>query len=991
MRRLLVFLVCLLALLAAAPVRAQTASPSPRPTDDPNGGTRVDYKADKVEYRKEEGLYRLSGHVDLHVRDIEIKTEELDYDFNHKILRSKVPFEMIQTPKDGSGARNLKGKSFVYNVDLRRIEAQEVYLVVPAKMPGQEVYIQGDLMTAYNDGQRVVMYNGFFTTCNHFEGQLPAGQGDEDPYSRAAVSRRATHYAVEGEVMDYIDNDRLLVWNAQVLTFENPAFWFPFWYVPLQGPPGISKPDLDVGQNPYEGVFAKFKGYYQWNEYHDGYWFLSLMEKKGIGLGFQHDWIAYPNSISRIYFYGLPLTKDLISWPGSLVTLPTIGETDTLQTQQLGDNPGFLDYLGQYLSNKFQDHDFKLEHHQLLLPHLEAAMTLTDRDFYNSSPYISARTPQRSLALSLNDNELFNLDPYNDLTLNTTLTLNQSSNETIDQKLQSDRIQVLETRTQTQSQTRQANVTAQLGKGNLTLNSNWQNAFNQSHQSYLNPITIASPAPDASASPATTQQLVQQEPTGNESWNNSLAFTSALDDKTNLSLNLNMSSQTNGIGNAATPQGTLQQTLQPRLSLTQNHDWGSIAVNYDDFFDLSPSQSASLSGQLKKLPELNLNFNPFFQNVFPIQLSSIIGRYLEPGSGVVGPSEISEISRSKFQLALVSKELDLGLGNKVNFGSTSFEQRFYQTLDAEYRFTGNVMLRNDLSKYFIPSLTYSRTITDPENHSPFKNFDALALSENNLLSVDLRLINLPEFTMLINGGYNYLSREYQPIRANITSEIGNRFALRFNTGYSFANIHDADVGQLLKDSKGNVYRHGDPVNGPTFTVKPEDVGSFNPYGGTWDTSTLGVHWRSTDYDIITNNLNTFGLDSGIPEGLDLGSSITYNFDQGKLDNITGQLKWIFGSSWQWHTEVDFTVTIRPTNLTSTGPTNWLALEFPFNIAVRKDLHDFILSLSWDSFYQQFNINLQLLAFPNLSTSSLLGNVNSLGQQINSGLSSTGVR
>lgn len=1004
----LLLLIWLLGLNAARPAAAQlpiptpvptdapSTAPTPRPSDDPNGPIRVDYKADKVEYLKPEGLYRLSGHVDLHVRDVEIKTEELDYEINNKILRSRVPFEMIQTPKDGSGPRTLKGKSFVYNVDLRRIEALDVYLVIPAKMPGQEVYIQGDSMTAYNDGQRVVMHNGFFTTCNHFAGQIPTGEGEEDPYSRKAVRRRATHYAVEGETMDFIDNDRLLVWNAQVLTFENPAFWFPFWYVPLSGAPSLTKPDLDAGQNPTEGIYAKFKGYYKWNEYHDGNWYLSLMEKKGVGLGFKHDWIAFPNSITSLYFYGIPLTKDLINLPGSIFTLPTPGDTSQLQIQQTRPEASWLDGVGQWLSNKFQDHDFSLEHHQLILPHLEATLKLTDRDFYNINSGVNglaARTPQRGFNLNLNDTEIFNVDPYSDLTLNTTLGMIQTLNESIQQTIQPDRTSFNQTNTQSQTQNRTATIQAQLGQTSVNVNSNWSNNFSQTLTSNFPIIgTTASASPAPSADPAATPAptlTTTQAPTVTENWTNTLALTSKIDEKTDLSVNLNLnnSSTSGGATNLFT------QTLTPTMTLRQAQDWGSVELGYNDFLDLSPSQSANNSGQLKKIPEIKLNFNPLFQTTFPIQFATTIGRYLEPGKGLLGLKDLGEIGRSNFSLNVGSKEFDLGLGNKVDFSGTGYEQSFYQTLDAQYKMTGAVRYRNDLTKYFIPSLTYTRNIVDPENHSPF-TFDSFAVSENNLLSYDFSFVNLPEFTMKLTGGYDFQSRAYSPANLTMNSEIGSRFAMRFGTSYSFAPIRDADIGQLLKDNKGNVYRHGDPITGQTFTVRPEDVGSLNPYGGTWGTSSFGVHWRSTDYDIVPNNLNTFGLDSGIPEGLDLGGSINFDFDQGRLDNITGQLKWIFGSSWQWHTELELTLVARPSTVVAgtatTGPTNWAALEIPFNITVRKDLHDFILSASWDSFLQQFSLNLQLLAFPDITTSKILSNVNSLGQQLNT-LNPTGLR
>lgn len=938
---------------------------------------KVNYTANKVEYIKAEGLYRLSGNVDLKVRDIEIKTEELEYDVTNKILRSNVDFEMIQTPKDEK-PRTLKGKSFAYQVDLRRIEAQEIYLVIPAQKADQEVYIQGDWMTAYNDGERVVIRNGFFTTCNHYQGQLE--DADEDPYSKEAVRRRATHYAIEAEILDYIKDQRVLAWNAQILTFENNAFWFPFWYMPLESPAGFSKPDIDAGQNPIEGVFAKFKGYYKWNEYHDGYWYLSTMEKKGIGIGFQHDWIAYPNSITRTFFYGIPLTKDLLSLPGSIFSIPNLAES--LEQQQLGTqqlnigNPSTgWDWIGRYLSDKFKDHEFDIHHRQLLLPHLEADIAYKHKDMYSTSGYTAQRNPQSSFDLSLKDVERFLLDPYSELELNTSLDLNQSINSP--QNLEFDAAQnLVQTNRISQNQSRKADIRATLDKSDLSISTNWSDNFNQTVRRTLSQSDTASPQPSATPTP---QSQSQEIPTGNENWNTTLGFNTAFDEKTKLNANVVYNSNVSGIG---TTSSRLNQTLQPRIKLTQDHDWGGVAVNYEDFFDLSPVQDANRSsGQIKKLPELDLNFKPLLQDFFPIQLDTTIGRYFDPSSVVAG-SSLNEIGRSRFRISLSSKDYDLGLGNKVNFGGTNFEQRFYQTLDAEYIFTGQVNYRNELTPFFIPNFSYQRAVQDLENNnSPFQNFEPLGLRLVNNLNVDLRFVNLPEFTMNFTGGYDYLNRRYQPIRANITSELGNQFALRANSSYTPINITDADVGQMLKDSQGNVYHHGDPVNGPTFTIRPQDVGSFSPYGGQWGITTVGMRWRNTDQELYIGNLNTFGLDSGIPEGFELGGDIAYDFHQGKINGLNTLLRFKLGSSWQWHTEIDLIASVQPTTLPKNAE-EFFALEIPFNIVVRKDLHDFILTASWNSFNQQFNINLQLLAFP-YSTDQLLGNVGSLGQQLNS--------
>ncbi|PKL79033.1 MAG: hypothetical protein CVV27_02440 [Candidatus Melainabacteria bacterium HGW-Melainabacteria-1] len=979
---------CLASVLLAwpgVPALAQPVPvPSPTPTSAPAtpGQLKVNYTADRVEYLQAEGIARLIGNVDLKVRDMQIKTERLEFDQVNNLLRSDVPFEMIQTPKDQK-PRTLRGKSFIYNIALKRIEAEEVYLVIPAQMPGQEVYIQGDWMTAYNDGERVVMRNGFFTTCNHYAGQLE--DGGEDPYTREAVRQRATHYAVEGEIMDYIQDDRLLVWNAQVLTFENNAFWFPFWYVPLQGPPGFQRPDIDAGQNPVEGMFVRFKGYYQWNEFHDGYWYLTAMEKKGIGVGFQHDWVAFPNSITRLYFYGLPVTQDLIGLPGAIFSMPNraeeLAQEQGLATQQLPSPPlqprNFGDYVSQYLSDKFEDHQIELRHRQLLLPHMQADLVYTDNDIYNISAFTAQRNPQRTFDLTLADTEIFPLDRFTDLNLDTNLQLRQGVNSPVETRFDRAQNTLIETTRTSQTQSRTASFSARIGEANLSLRSNWNDNFNKTNTQ----IQSLSPTPSPGASPATEPQQVNiPAPTGNENWNSSLDFKTNLNERTNLSANLVYNSNVNGIGNASTPQGTLQQTLQPRLNLTQTHDWGSVAMNYEDFLDLSPTLDLNRnSGQVKKLPELDLRFNPFFQESFPFQLDSTVGRYFDPASVVPG-SSLNEIGRTRLRMSLSPKDFDLGLGNKLNVGGSSFEQRFYQTLDAEYILTGRVNFRNDFSKYFVPNFTYERAIQDlVNNNSPFQNFEPLGLRLVNNLNVDLRFVNLPEFTMNLTGGYDYLNRVYQPIRANILSEIGGRFALRANTGYTFVNIRDEDVGKPMLDIDRNVYRHG-PCAPNGCTVQVEDVGSLMSLGGRWENTTLGMRWRSTDYELNIGNLNTFGLETGIPEGFELGGDIAFDFHQGKVNALNTMLRMKLGSTWQWHTEIDLIASLQPLSVAHLGKITQ-AIEIPFRVVVRKDLHDFILTASWDSFYQQFNLNLQLLAFP-YSTSDLLGNVGNLNQQLN---------
>ena len=127
------------------------------------------------------------------------------------------------------------------------------------------------------------------------------------------------------------------------------------------------------------------------------------------------------------------------------------------------------------------------------------------------------------------------------------------------------------------------------------------------------------------------------------------------------------------------------------------------------------------------------------------------------------------------------------------------------------------------------------------------------------------------------------------------------------------------------------------------------------------------------------NLKTFGLESGIPEGVDLGAFVSYDFHKGQLSQINTLARISLGSTWIWHTELDIVASSQFIN----PPQSLLDFIPPMVITLRKDLHDFILTASWNSFLQQFNFNLQLLAFPDISTDSLLNNVNKLDGQVNS--------
>ncbi len=992
---------------------------------------KVQYKADKVEYLEKEKLFRLMGNVELKVKDYVIRTEQLDYNSGSKTLKSDEQFEIVQTTKEGE--RRIKGKTFRYDVNLRRIDATDVYLVIPASSVGQalqnkdhEIYIQGDWMTAYDDGARVVMGNGFYTTCDHVQTIEPAFKElSDDPYAPEVMRKRVTHYAIEAEILDFIPNDRVLGWNTKFLNYENQTFWFPLMYLPLTGAGfGLEKPDLDVGQNPVEGFFGRFKGYYRFNEYHDGQWFVEAMEKKGMGFGFQHDWIAAPSSITRFFFFGLPVSDDILN-PGALVTAPSAEEafeidasnrgilTDqqtanvfrTERLRLLQENTA-LSGVNNFLSNKFEDYKIAVTHKQLLLPHTEVLLNYQDIDFYNTG-FQAQRTKNRSFDMTLTDEQIFAVDPYQDLNVTTRLNLKQSTQipeatiSVVQPTTAADGTQTpAETSkalTISQNQTRSVNVTTRLGKANLNVKTDWNGNSRRSVREAFETGNIEETA-------------LNQD----DRLNSSLDLTVPIDDKTNLSTRFAYVSNLSGV-TPTQPEGNWIQTLTPNVTLTQQQTWGNVKLLYSDFFNLNARSSNT--GQIKKIPELDFTFNPLFAKSFPMTFRSQLGRYLEPESIIAGEA-LNEISRALFDLSLGSKQYDLGLGNKVNFSGSKIEQRFYQTLDAAYQVTGSVNYTNDFSSYFVPSLTYRRTVQDEENNNvPFARFDSLNLSQVNTLTGNIGIVNLPEFTMNLTGGYDYNARRYQQVGMNFRSQIGNHFTFSGQAGYLPLQVTDRDVGKVLRfpanipeNVEGQPRRIFPVLQGDTqqtIPVTAADVGSFSLYGGTWQPTTLGFRYRSTEQPLAIGALSTYGLESGVPEGFEFGMNMGYDFDQGRINNLAGLVNvkladsflglmdWEVGRGtvrdvlglqdvpdWFLHTELSLQFALQPTFLPQNGE-EWAALVIPFKLVVRKDLHDFMFEAAYDAFYKQFTMNLTLLAFPEISTNSLLQNIDQANQGINS--------
>jgi len=894
-------IICLIVLITVTGKSYAQNEPSPSPsvpatTQDDN--LKVRYKADRVEYYKEKNLASLIGNVELKSKDVVLHCEQLDMDTKNRIIYTDTPFELTQ--KDANGREQLiKGKTLEYDLIIKRGIATEAFLEIPAQTQDQFVYIYGEQITSYDNGSRIVVNNGNFTTCKHVQ------------------TEGMTHYALSAAIIDYIPDLRIFAWNASIYFMEQRILWFPFFAVPLEK----MEYNLDIGKNDVEGLYFRTKTYYYINESHDGWIFNNFMEKKGWGTGFEHVWInnpSKPNFITMVYFYGVPFATPL--WP--------------------------IWDVAKFQGTPFQDRDFMIKHKQLILPNMEAQLMFNDKNFYNISSYVSPRDIFSEFQLSLNDKEIFELNKQ--LNLNSGLNLNLNYRKGTSEPLITPGMTSIN---RTFAETTGMGGSLNLGAGTTTanINTSWQQSKNWSEQEFLTPVPSGQPTPQAS--PNVTKNLTDSIQFNHEIMP-SLTFRSNINHRWS-----EMSS--------TLPDYEPDHQMDTTFNVSQDLKWGRLDMDINKRFDLTSKAGDETkikqSNYIDKLPELTLTPQTFFPNTFPVTPVIKVGRIFA-SSNYTKDNAFNDISRAMFDLNL-NASLDLGMGMRVSYGGTSFTQRFYNTTDAEYAFRGQMSISNNVLPFFLPNFTYQRQITDKENNNPLP-IDRLGETKSHTLSYNFAIGNIPEFTWNLSSGYDYEFKRYSDFMTNITSKVGSNFALILQGGYTPRNISKIDIDQtnpqnpvLLKDLDGKEI--------PDLWITENDIGRLELRGGRWSPLSFGVAWRPTE-EVFGGG---FGLDDNIPQGVELGLALTYDINKSEFQNFYTQLVASIGTDWLWHTEV---LVESSFDLNKQKEGFWSAFK-PFNkFMLKKDLHDFILIVSYDPFYeQQVSVTLTMLAFP-VSTSDISG-------------------
>lgn len=938
----------------------------------------VDVKADRISYERGPDVVTLSGHVEVKVKGAVITGDEIIVDRKAQKVISEKPFRLVQ--KDDKGRDQVvEGTRFDYAIDIGRAEVHGARAVVPAGAPDAHAFVTADLLTIYDQGKRIVGQGAMFTTCDN----ITEGPHLETP------GLGTVHYTVVATILDYIPDDRIIGWGTTINLVTAPVYWLPLFYAPL------GKNDLqglDVGQNLVEGAFIRSRLPMKYSDAHEGTIFAELMQNKGIGLGYQHDWVnpgfATPSdapawarpllaplgqpSQTYLFFHGIPVRGLTLVPPGlQLNTGETIGQAASadpaLGTQQfqpglpgIGLSPalapsqrGELWRLGPV--SLFEDYDFGLQHRHRLWPTADAEIGFFDRNYYNLSQFLGARDNDRLWRFDFKDSEIWNV-------ADEALTLSTSG--AWDNATRWDQNSSLRTNTTGTASNRKLQVSLKRGDTSLSVDNNWNVA------QAPKPGT----GPGLPGQPSQPTELIVQNDTLTSNWNLSQTLLPGL------TWNNRVNFQQKSL-----PSVPTDRFADLNSDLTQSLDWGTVAARVYRKQVLNVGLSAEDAQKLQSqrgtifehLPEIDIRTKPIFDQIFPLTLSTVVGNYVE-----TTPTTEVQAARAVVDVSAAQRPLDLGLGFKADFGGTGLKQSLYSTSDAQFSFTGKSSITNDLTSYFRPTLTYQKVVTGDEDPIPYKNNtpfsqDKTSFSKVDQITASIAAFNQPWLTTTFNGGYDFQNKSNMPLIAQLQSSGSSvaglfDYQVTLQSGYQFRQFTTADVGRTVKS-----------LTQEDITVEAGDVGRLlNFKGGQISNTVLGFQIQSAG-----GYGGDWGKESGIKQGGGLRLDTSWDFNKMRPQSLMSELSFSIGSSWWWHTELAVQSALELSGATQVGgllPVPWMGDNnqpigtfFPLNrIMLKKDLHDFIFTLSYDRFTQSFMANINLVAFP-FGTDNLSGAFNQL--------------
>jgi hypothetical protein len=193
----------------------------------------------------------------------------------------------------------------------------------------------------------------------------------------------------------------------------------------------------------------------------------------------------------------------------------------------------------------------------------------------------------------------------------------------------------------------------------------------------------------------------------------------------------------------------------------------------------------------------------------------------------------------------------------------------------------------------------------------------------------------PWLRFATRGGYDYINKLYDNISTELTwrtETLGIPTGLTLNGQY---DIQENEAGGLKFEQKDLGFLRLPQVPFPGI------AGKLLPLQGTFTV-------RSTP--------EVFGGPYGasrIKPGWQLDNQVGYDFDKNDWQSLVNRLYITLGDNWTNHVQLVFG-----------GYYDLTLKQYQFSqVALNKDLHDFVLSVQYDRLASFFSVSLTMLAFP----------------------------
>ena len=238
------------------------------------GEKSVTLTGDSISYQKEKGIVNAKGSVEASYKDVVIRSPDLTYysKENRIVALGDFVFER--------GDLRISGKNLDYHVKSRKGRGNDVFLRIKGSwISGKEVEIKPE---------EINLSNASFSTC-----------GLDDPHYRFSASSISI-YPSQGWIVLFMG----ILWVNGVPVAPVPTYVYDMSAHP--GSPLKNKAPLpEFGSDPNDGVYIKQKLYWRLSGYSYGIAQIDYATKKGLGLGFEGNYVVDRNNQGNVRIHGL--------------------------------------------------------------------------------------------------------------------------------------------------------------------------------------------------------------------------------------------------------------------------------------------------------------------------------------------------------------------------------------------------------------------------------------------------------------------------------------------------------------------------------------------------------------------------------------------------------------------------------------------------------------------------------------------------------------